>query len=88
MKMIQVKYKFQLDETAMGARAGYVTYQDSLERMEREEGLRKTGTWDQRTAFVGLLALLNHTNTSASQTIRNRDREFSLLLYSKVCHII
>lgn len=56
-----LEYKFQLDETTMGARAGWVTYKTGVERMGRDEGPRKTGTWDQRTAFAGVLVLPNHT---------------------------
>lgn len=65
---IILEYKFQLDETSMGTKTGCVTYQDSLERTERDEGPRKTGTWDQRTVSAGILVLPNHTYASASQT--------------------
>lgn len=51
-----LEYKLQLDETAVGERAGRVDAwltKTGVERMERDEGPKKAGIWDQRTAFVG-----------------------------------
>lgn len=51
-----LEYKLQLDEMAMGARAGRVDVwltKTGIARMERDEGPKKAGICDQRTAFVG-----------------------------------
>ena len=55
MDMI-LEYKLQLDETAVGERTGCVDAwltKTGVGRMERDEGTKKAGIWDQRTAFVG-----------------------------------
>lgn len=51
-----LEYKLQLDETAVGERTGCVDAwltKTGVGRMERDEGPKKAGIWDQRTAFVG-----------------------------------